>query len=112
MEKELTVEDGNISGSFFYEDFELSETEQTHYQQNIQYTLSAFRSFLDDEHSINQKINVNITLCSDAYIIELNESQRSKAKVTDVLSFPLQENIRDGEFDSLFPELELSLIHI
>ena len=112
LAKELSVSIDNLTACFFFEDFELSLEEQKKYQVDIEKTLGPYLKFLVEEHKITQSLNVNITLCSDEYIIELNESQRNKAKVTDVLSFPLQENLRAGDYDKLFPELELGDIFI
>ena len=51
-------------------------------------------------------------VCNDAYIQQLNSEHRQKPTITDVLSFPLQENIRVGEFDRFVPELELGDLYI
>ena len=49
---------------------------------------------------------------SDAEIKEINDETRGKNTVTDVLSFPMEENIRKGDFDDFLPELDVGDILI
>lgn len=42
-------------------------------------------------------VHVSLLVCGDARIRELNREHRQKDKVTDVLSFPAQENLRSGK---------------
>lgn len=41
------------------------------------------------------KLSVSLLICGDSKIKKLNADHRSKNKVTDVLSFPAQENLRN-----------------
>lgn len=46
-----------------------------------------------------KKIDLNVTLCGDVKIKKLNANFRGKNKTTDVLSFPLNEDLRiEDEF--------------
>lgn len=51
--------------------------------------------------------HLDIKLCSDDEIRTINADQRGKDYATDVLSFPLQENIRLGQFSSHHNDLFL-----
>ncbi|MEX0799512.1 MAG: rRNA maturation RNase YbeY [Bacteriovoracaceae bacterium] len=53
------------------------------------------------------EIEANLNLCSDRQIQELNKEHRQFDRPTDVLSFPLQENPRRGEFEAFEGHLEL-----
>ncbi|MBD66707.1 MAG: rRNA maturation RNase YbeY [Halobacteriovoraceae bacterium] len=78
--------------------------------------LDALVSSLEDFqlHSLKneQKFILNIRLCDEKEIIQLNSEHRNKNKKTDVLSFPLQDNIRVGEYDAFHGEIELGDIII
>ncbi len=54
---------------------------------------------------------VHISLCDDEKMRDLNRTHRNKDKSTDVLSFPLYDNIRSGE-EMIFQELEFGDIII
>ena len=60
----------------------------------------------------NQILNLNLLLVDEPTIKQLNSEHRAKDKVTDVLSFPHQENLRGGEFSFFAPEEELGDIII
>ena len=55
---------------------------------------------------------LNVNLVGDNEIKQINKQYRKKDKVTDVLSFPLQENLRGGKFDNFLEELELGDLFI
>lgn len=108
MEKEIIIQEMNIEMSFFYEDFELSKVERSEYQAHLSFLAKSFAIFMKDQQKISdKKIMINLNLVGDDYIMELNREYRNKPKITDVLSFPLQENLRAGEFDDFLPEIEL-----
>ena len=84
---------------------------------NLEKTLSSLalviEGFLRHDMSIeSESFSLNITLCNDEKIKELNSEFRDKNKITDVLSFPLEEDIRSGEFDYFLPHIELGDIYI
>lgn len=47
------------------------------------------------------EFEVNINLISSSEIKEINSKHRNKDKVTDVLSFPIQDNFRNKDFLSI-----------
>lgn len=55
--------------------------------------------------------SLSVTLCGDQKMKALNSDYRDKDKTTDVLSFPLFENLRSGE-EFLFGQAELGDIFI
>lgn len=112
MEKEINLTSNNIHVNFYFEEFNLSLPDIKSYSDALEKIASAFSWFLADELSLKMESNVNITLCQDEKIQELNAEYRNKNKTTDVLSFPLQDNIREGEYDKHFPELELGDIFV
>ncbi len=60
-----------------------------------------------------KELNFSITLCGDAKIKKLNAEYRNKNKVTDVLSFPLNESLRHkDQFDVFLGKIELGDIFI
>lgn len=106
MEKEFQIEYSNLELNYVGAEFD-KVTESLTLLANV------FSTFLMDElNQTSSLITVSITLCSSDKIIELNSQYRNKSKETDVLSFPVQENIRGGEVDSFSPELELGDIYI
>ena len=112
MEKEINCQFGQVRGDFFFENFDLSVSEQKSYTDCLLKCVKAFNFFLNDDFEINKPILLNINLCTDEEMIRNNEQYRNKKKITDVLSFPLQENLRAGDYDSFLPEIELGDIFI
>lgn len=113
MEKEITINWKQTTLSFFYEEMELTEFQKEQYSQQLLSLVKIFDEFKKTELSLDDfSINMNVNLCNDETITLLNSQYRGKDKITDVLSFPLQENIRAGEFDHIIPELELGDIYI
>ena len=73
-----------------------------------------FVSFLKkNPHFQNVKqINLTLTLCGKSKIRALNKNYRSKDKTTDVLSFPVHENLRPDNYKvrrdkNIIPNLDL-----
>lgn len=56
-----------------------------------------------------KRIEMGVTLCGKNKIKSLNRNYRGKDKVTDVLSFPVYEDLRKGsdERSFLMPEIDL-----
>ena len=59
-----------------------------------------------------KQIEVNLNLCENEEMRVLNREHRGKDQATDVLSFPLQENIRRGEFEAFEGHVELGDIFV
>jgi len=113
MEKELSGEYKQFKVYFFYDlDDEDSEKQKT-INLELDHLAKAFYEFADKQFDISKfHCSLNINLVGDEQIREINEEYRNKDKVTDVLSFPLQENLRGGDFDKFLEELELGDIFI
>ena len=67
-----------------------------------------------DETGIPSNILVNITLISGEEIRQMNKTYRDVDRVTDVLSFPMIDNINDieKEYDFAFGECNIGDIYI
>jgi probable rRNA maturation factor len=113
MEKEINIEAEQFYINFFYDDFELTIIEIEDYKNSLKLMAKGFSIFKDDILGLKtHTLNLNITICDDKKIKDLNQTYRQKDKITDVLSFPLQDNIRNGEYDDFSPELELGDLYI
>lgn len=107
MEKEFQIQHSKLELSYLGDEF-------TGLQSALSSLANIFSDFLTDdlEQSSFSAIFLNVTLCSSDKIKELNSDYRNKESETDVLSFPVQDNIRNGEVDTFSPELELGDIFI
>lgn len=110
MEKEVKKYDHNkVHVSFYYEPaFIKPGDELKEYRSWITWGMQAIESFIE----LDKDIYINLSLVSDAEIKEINDETRGKNSVTDVLSFPMEENIRKGDFDDFLPELDVGDILI
>ena len=63
---------------------------------------------------VQSEISVNVALVSDKKIRELNKEYRNVDRVTDVLSFPMLDNIDEisNELDFMFGECNIGDIYI
>lgn len=74
---------------------------------------NVFETFLLEDLGVEaETLSFNLSLCSSEKIIQLNSDYREKNKITDVLSFPIQDDLRAGEYDDFLPEIELGDIYI
>ncbi len=113
MEKEITAQQGQVCLNFFFPDRELSAQGMKDFGESLNLMALAMDTFKNEQFKLNENSFIlNITLCDDEKIKELNLEFRGKDKITDVLSFPLQENLRAGEFDQFIPEVELGDIYV
>lgn len=55
---------------------------------------------------INKKIELSLTMCGNSKIKSLNNEYRNKNKITDVLSFPMYESLRNNSVNSMVSMLE------
>jgi len=113
MKKELFIEGNSFHINFFYEDSLIAESDLADYQTWLELSVKTLESYTTQEQiqallgvSANS-INLTVSLCGEEEIAEINNDHRGKNKATDVLSFPMQDNVRGGEFDNFIPELEL-----
>ncbi len=113
MEKEIWIESDNFEINFFYDDFDLTEEEIESFQHAIRCMLSGLEWFKNTELRDLENIYVlNMNLVNTESIHELNKEHRNKDKITDVLSFPLQESLREGDIDSFNNQVELGDLFI
>ena len=112
-EVEIIIEESEFIINCFFDNITVSSDEFKLYKNSLSMMAKSFQHFKNEILNLPPKLFVlNITVCDDERIQELNSEHRSKDKTTDVLSFPLQENIRAGEFDDFLPEIELGDLFI
>jgi rRNA maturation RNase YbeY len=108
MEKELILESPVIDINFFFDEFDLTEAELSEYEMVLDYFCEAIIDVKNETLNLeHEKFVLNINLLGDDSIQALNNEHRGKDKITDVLSFPLQESIRNSEFDEFNNQIEL-----
>jgi rRNA maturation RNase YbeY len=109
MEKEVVkLSFKNVFCSFYYESAFIKKDQLPEYKEWINYALKA----IDDFSDLEKELYINLSLTSDQEIKEINQESRGKDSITDVLSFPMEENIRKGEYDDFLPELDVGDILI
>jgi len=110
MEKgEIEIKSGKVEMCFFYSEDLVATSELANYK----YWLELCSQAIDKNFYTESKpITMNISIVTDEEIKEINEEHREKNKVTDVLSFPMQENMRGGDYDDFSPIIELGDIII
>lgn len=84
------------------------------YLNSISFCKRGFLRLLNEKFSDLpfDSISLSLIIVSDDEIKEVNSEHRSKNSPTDVLSFPLQENLRAGVFDNISNDLSLGDILI
>ena len=109
MEKEISYTFNSFQINFFYEGFDLKESDLNNFRQIIllitqgcDFFVQKHLSFVAVDHFI-----MNLNLVDDKTIQSLNRDYREKDKITDVLSFPLQENIRHEKYAAFGPAMEM-----
>lgn len=113
MEKELNFNHLDNTINFYYEDLDLNEEQLKEYSRSCELMIKAISEFKNETLKLTDfSFQLNLNICDDKRIIQLNSEYRGKDKITDVLSFPLQENIRNQEFEKMIPELELGDIYV
>lgn len=109
MEKEVfKIYFNKIYLRFYYEKSFLNPVELAEFKTWLMYSIKAIDWF----NKIDKELYINLSLVSNAEIREINEEARGKDVVTDVLSFPMEDSIRNGEFDDFLPELDVGDILI
>ncbi|MBC76223.1 MAG: rRNA maturation RNase YbeY [Halobacteriovoraceae bacterium] len=108
MEKEINLSVNNINLNYFAES-ELGERLESLLRKSLKVFSSKSEVILKEKF---ESLEVNLNVIDDEEIQKINAEYRGKDKATDVLSFPLQENVRRGEFDQFEGHLELGDIFI
>jgi rRNA maturation RNase YbeY len=104
MEKEgFALNFNNINLNFYYDSQLVPANELVNYKKWLQLSIQSVDWFVD----IEKPFNINLSIVDDEEIIQINNEHRNKNQVTDVLSFPMQDSIRSGNYDSFMPEIEL-----
>lgn len=90
------------------------EENKEEYLRNISYCEKAFLGFLNSKLTDLpfESVVLSLIIIDDEEIRAINKEHRGKDKGTDVLSFPLQENLRAGAYDTINADLFLGDILI
>ncbi len=109
MEKEISYTFNSFQINFFYEGFDLKESDLNNFRQIILLITQGCDFFVKKHLSfvVVDQFIMNLNLVDDITIKSLNRDYREKDKITDVLSFPLQENIRYEKYDAFGPAMEM-----
>ena len=119
MKKEFLFKQSKLSFNLFYDDKMVTKKDEREMKVWCERLANALDSFCRQKELKTilarqqvRNIYLNLSLVGDYKIRKLNFEYREKKKVTDVLSFPLQDNVREGELDVFHGELELGDIFI
>ena len=79
------------------------------YSYSIDLALKVLDKFLSNKFNLKSidSFNIQLTVLSDPEIKEINKDHRQKDKTTDVLSFPMHDNIRNNVYDTFSADLLL-----
>jgi probable rRNA maturation factor len=120
LKSNLIINKKLINLTFYFDSRSVKPRELREYKQWLERFSNGLSSFFSNgelkqiikRKKVNQ-LNFSITLCGDAKIKKLNSQYRDKNKITDVLSFPLNESLRNvDEFDIFLGKIELGDIFI
>lgn len=115
MEKEINLVQGKLALNVYFTE-ELSQLVSEELELLLKRALLVLDNKLESDVLANlypepgkvlKRLESNLNIVSDAEIQKINNEYRQKDYATDVLSFPLQENLRRGEFDHFDGHLEL-----
>ena len=107
MEKEIQVSFGLFDLNFQTE-VELCSELDNELEAALNYLSQIFSGYLENDLRIpSHPFELNFSLVGDEEIRSINKEYRDKDKVTDVLSFPMQESFRNKEYDSFMPLIEI-----
>lgn len=113
MKKEMNITNKMFELNYFFEEGVMAQDDIKALEADLSIMCEAFSLFKDEQFKLlKDTMILNLNLCDDEQICSLNDEFRGKNKVTDVLSFPLQESIRGADFDSFGFEIELGDIFI
>lgn len=111
--EEIIVETEQFIINCFFDDIEITVSHREEFRSSLEWMALSFENFKNNELKVITKpFILSITICNDSRIKELNSEHRNKNKITDVLSFPLQEDIQGGDYDDFLPEIELGDLFI
>lgn len=110
MQNEKNLKFQNLALNFYFEE-EADVSSELFSLLELSLEVLAGKSMVLLKNGFDQ-IEVNLNLCSDEEMRQLNLEHRGKDKSTDVLSFPLQENVRRGNYEDFQGHLELGDIFV
>ncbi len=107
MEKEIKVSFDSFDLNFQTE-IELSTELENELEVSLRLLGQVFSDYLANDLGIPaHPFDLNFSLVGDEEIRSINRDHRNKDKITDVLSFPMQESFRNKEYDSFMPLIEI-----
>lgn len=109
MENEINLKAGKLTLNVHFEESVFSDVLESLLEKNLEILNRKVDSLLKKEFS---SLEANLNIVSDQEIKEINLEYRNKDRPTDVLSFPLQENARRGDYDEFEGHLELGDIFV
>ena len=115
MEKEMSGEYKQFKVFFLYASAGKDIKKEELICSELNHLAKAFYDFTDKTFGFEvdkYEYILNVNLVGDKEIRDINKQYRKKDKITDVLSFPLQENLRGGKYDNFLEELELGDLFI
>ncbi len=107
MEKEFKFKNLLL---YFILEVEASNEKKAQIDQACTWLAEVFYHFIQNKIKSNKTIS--LSLVDNGTIQEINREHRNKDKITDVLSFPMQDSIRHDEWDTFAPEVEIGDILI
>lgn len=111
---EMSLADGRFNLCFYFDDDLKKQVDIEGFSRLILKSFLSMEKLLVSEMELPKDVilNINLNLVDEELIKKLNFDHRGKDKPTDVLSFPLQENIRQGECDIYANQMELGDLFI
>jgi rRNA maturation RNase YbeY len=102
----------NLHGHHFFLNFFYEGQYSAEYEIWLLALIQSLEEFIKNDLKIDKEFVLNLNECSESEIQRINHEQRGLNKPTDVLSFPMQESLREGEYDDFLPEIELGDLFI
>lgn len=109
MENEINLKVGKLTVNIYTAEISLSDELKSLMEGTMHVLERRLDALLGQSFS---SLEANLNIVDDDEIRELNAQYREKDKATDVLSFPLQENVRRGEFDDFEGHLEMGDVFV
>lgn len=102
MLKTICLENNKLRLNFIYDDKSIKLSKSSKLYKYLSYFVAAISKNVNLLKEVDQnfkkiklkKIDFNVTICGDYKIKKLNSLYRQKNKITDVLSFPLNDDLR------------------
>ena len=113
MNDELTIKDDKTTINSFYSEELVSYMTEDLLVLELEKLAKSCTWFFSQHLKLSEfSWNINVNFVDAVEIQEINKTHRSKNKATDVLSFPMQDDLRSGEYDQFTREIELGDLFI